>query len=39
VAVRDCLSRIGCFEETIEECCADMEMREGVKSPYLLSLV
>jgi hypothetical protein len=29
VAVCDCLSRIGCFEETIEECCADMEMRGG----------
>jgi hypothetical protein len=29
VAACDFLTRIGCFEETIEECCIDMELREG----------
>jgi hypothetical protein len=38
VAACECLTRIGCFEETIEECCTDMESREGGKSAYVLSL-
>jgi hypothetical protein len=32
------LSRIGCFEETTEECVTDMESSEGGKSPYILHL-
>jgi hypothetical protein len=32
------LTGIGCFKETIEDCCTDIELREGGMSPYVLHL-